>query len=35
MADLLKQMWFLLTIEMYKLWHKGMTSGGEAMRNFY
>uniref|UniRef100_A0A8C8D2V0 Protein O-glucosyltransferase 3 n=1 Tax=Oncorhynchus tshawytscha TaxID=74940 RepID=A0A8C8D2V0_ONCTS len=22
MADLLKQMWFLLTIEMYKLWHK-------------
>jgi hypothetical protein len=26
MADLLKQMWFLLTIEIYKLWHKGMTS---------
>ena len=23
MADLLKQMWFLLTIEMYNLWHKG------------
>ena len=23
MADLLKQMWFLMTIEMYKLWHKG------------
>ena len=25
MADLLKQMWFLLTTEMYKLWHKGTT----------
>ena len=22
MADLLKQMWFLMTIKMYKLWHK-------------
>ena len=27
MAGLLKQMWFLLTIEMYKQWHKGMTRG--------
>jgi hypothetical protein len=26
MADVLKQMWFLLTIEMDKLWHKGTTS---------
>ena len=26
MADLLKQMWFLLLIEMCKLWHKGTTS---------
>jgi hypothetical protein len=25
MTDLLKQMLFLLTIEMYKLWHKGTT----------
>jgi hypothetical protein len=34
MADLLKQMWFLLTIEMYKLWHKGMMSRKEAIHNF-
>ena len=27
LADLLKQMWFPLTIEMYKLWHKGTTCG--------
>jgi hypothetical protein len=27
MVDLLKQMWFLLIIEMYKLWHKGTISG--------
>ena len=27
MADLLKQMWFLLTIEMYKQWHKGDDKG--------
>jgi hypothetical protein len=25
MADLLEQMWFLLTIEMYKMWQKGTT----------
>jgi phosphoribosyl-AMP cyclohydrolase len=34
MADLLKQMWFLLTMEVYKLWHKGTTSGEESIRNF-
>ena len=33
MADLLKQMWFLLTIEMYKLWHKGTMSAKEAIHN--
>ena len=33
MDDLLKQMWFLLTFEMYKLWHKGMMSGYEAICN--
>jgi hypothetical protein len=28
LADLLQQMWFLLTIEMYKVWHdEGTTSG--------
>ena len=34
MADLLKKIWFLLTSEMYKLCHKGMMSGEEAIRNF-
>ena len=24
MVDLPKQKWFLLTIEMYKIWHKGL-----------
>jgi hypothetical protein len=33
-ADLLKQMWFLLTIEIYKQWHKGTLSGQESFRNF-
>ena len=28
-------MWFLLTIEMYKLLYKGTMSGSEAIRNFY
>ena len=32
--NLLKQMWFLLTIERYKLQHKGMTSRLEEIRNF-
>jgi hypothetical protein len=27
MSDLLKEMWFLMTIEVYKLWHKRTTSG--------
>ena len=27
MVDFLKQLWFVLTIELYKLWHKGTTSG--------
>ena len=34
MADLLKQMWFPLKIEMYKLWHKGAMSGQEAIHHF-
>jgi hypothetical protein len=33
-ADLLKQMWFLLTIEMYKLWHKRTTGGQDVICNF-
>ena len=33
MADLLKQMWFLMTSEMWKLWHEGTTKGEEAIRN--
>ena len=34
MADLLKQKWFLLTIEMYKLSRKGKETDKKAIRHF-